>query len=82
MTLTCNRCGQTTGLDTPYRTWIATGRCRACLIGRSESNNECSWCLEEFQIEAKPGESHGICARHSDEMDSRIASRETREERC
>lgn len=75
LALTCQRCLEPIGPDTPYRVWINTGKCRRCLIGRSSSGNECSWCLEEFWIAPKDGESHGICRRHEQEMAARVAAR-------
>jgi hypothetical protein len=65
--LHCQRCLAPLDPSTPYAAWIATGKCRRCLIARSESGNECSWCLAEFRIDPTPGESHGICARHERE---------------
>lgn len=60
----CQRCLEPLTPDTPYAVWIATGKCRRCLIARSESGHECAWCLGEFKIEPREDESHGICERH------------------
>jgi hypothetical protein len=66
--LTCQRCLEPLTSETPAGTWINTGQCRRCLIARSESGNECAWCLSEFGIEPRVNDSHGICRRHEREL--------------
>ncbi len=63
--LTCHHCLRWIGSDTPYHTWIETGKCRRCIVAKSENGHECAWCLDEWRIAPKPGESHGICERHA-----------------
>ena len=37
-------------------------------IAYSEQGNPCAWCLRDAGVKAKPGDSHGICRRHADEL--------------
>lgn len=41
----------------------------------TKSGNPCSWCLTAHGVAATPGDSHGICQRHYDEMAARVAAR-------
>ena len=49
-------------------------------IGRSASGNECAWCLREHGVEARVGDSHGICERHFAELKAEVAARRKRAE--
>jgi len=46
------------------------GECRIAQtkVGLSRNGNPCAWCLREQGVEARVGDSHGICERHLDEF--------------
>ncbi len=71
MILTCSHCFMPATADT----WVPSGKCRACLVGHSESGNECAWCLSSLRIEPRAGDSHGICAVHELELLAELNAR-------